>query len=155
MAQDTGEDLLRAWLELAATVTSRQMVTGLTYNEAVVSNLLLHQQKEMQQKPMTATELCRITRIQKSQMNQLLNDLEKRGYLVRSRSQQDRRRVYLRLTPEGETAYDKSHQFSKRLMDAVIAHIGSQNAKQLSEQLRIINAVLQENLKGENQANEH
>lgn len=38
MKRDIGEELLRTWLELAAAIWSRQMVSGMTYNEAVVSN---------------------------------------------------------------------------------------------------------------------
>ena len=32
MKRDIGEELLRTWLELAAAIWSRQMVSGMTYN---------------------------------------------------------------------------------------------------------------------------
>ena len=52
MELDTGEALLRAWLELAAAIWSRRMVSGLTFNEAVVSNLLLYRQQEEPNHPL-------------------------------------------------------------------------------------------------------
>ena len=71
MEMDTGEALLRAWLELAAIIWNRQMVSGMTFNEAVVSNLLLYRKRQDPAHPMTATELCEKTNIRKSQMNLL------------------------------------------------------------------------------------
>ena len=105
MELDTGEALLRAWLELAAAIWSRRMVSGLTFNEAVVSNLLLYRQQENPDYPMTATELCEKTNMRKSQMNLLLGSLEKQGYLRRCRSETDRRQIHLFLTEAGAAAY--------------------------------------------------
>ena len=101
MKRDIGEELLRTWLELAAAIWSRQMVSGMTYNEAVVSNLLLHQQQESPETPLTATELCEKTNIRKSQMNLLLGSLEKQGYLRRCRSE----KVYVLSKDEATQKY--------------------------------------------------
>lgn len=54
MEVDTGEELLRAWLELAAIIWNRRMVSGMTFNEAVVSNLLLYRKQQNPAQPMTA-----------------------------------------------------------------------------------------------------
>ena len=147
METDAGEALLRAWLELASTIWSRQMVRGMTYNEAVISNLLLHQQQEQPDRPLTATELCEKTNIRKSQMNALLGALEKQGYLRRSRSQEDRRRVHLFLTEEGAAAYAQSHRQSRALIQAVVDRMGEPEARQLTDQLMKINATVQETMR--------
>ena len=147
METDTGEALLRAWLELASNIWSRQMVSGMTYNEAVVSNLLLHQQQEEPDRPLTATELCEKTNIRKSQMNALLGSLEKQGYLRRSRSQEDRRRVHLYLTEAGAEAYRQSHRQGRALIQAVVDRMGEQEIRQLTDQLIQINATVQEALR--------
>ena len=81
------------------------MVTGMTFNEAVVCNHLLHQRQADPDHPLTATDLCEKTSLLKSQMNQVLSALEKQGYVVRSRSSSDRRQVELTLTDTGEAAY--------------------------------------------------
>lgn len=147
MEADTGEALLRAWLELASTVWSRQLVSGMTYNEAVVSNLLLHQMREAPEQPLTATELCEKTNIRKSQMNALLGSLEARGYLCRSRSQEDRRRVHLYLTEAGAAAYQESHRQGRELIEAVVDRMGEQKVRQLTDQLIKINATVQETMR--------
>ena len=145
MKRDVGEELLRTWLELAAAIWSRQMVSGMTYNEAVVSNLLLHQQQESPETPLTATELCEKTNIRKSQMNLLLGSLEKQGYLRRCRSE-DRRRVELYLTETGKTAYLASHQQGRALIDAIMAQLGEENTRALTAQLEQVNGIIQREL---------
>lgn len=97
----SGEALLRAWLGLTAAICNRRMVTDLTFNEAVVCNHLLHQQRSAPEEPLTATDLCEKTSLLKSQMNSVLSSLEKQGYLTRSRSPRDRRQVLLTLTSAG------------------------------------------------------
>ena len=146
MEMDTGEALLRAWLELAAMIWNRRMVSGMTFNEAVVSNLLLYRQQQDPAHPMTATELCEKTNMRKSQMNLLLSSLEKQGYLHRERSSIDRRQIHLHLTPAGEEAYHASHQQSRALIDTVVKTMGEEKARELTEQLSAINGMIQAEL---------
>lgn len=146
MELDTGEALLRAWLELAAAIWSRRMVSGLTFNEAVVSNLLLYRQQEEPNHPMTATELCEKTNMRKSQMNLLLGSLEKQGYLRRCRSETDRRQIHLFMTEAGAAAYQSSHRQSRELINAVVQGIGETEAQQLTQQLTAINTLVQQEL---------
>lgn len=146
MEMDTGEALLRAWLELAAMIWNRRMVSGMTFNEAVVSNLLLYRQQQDPAHPMTATELCEKTNMRKSQMNLLLGSLEKQGYLRRERSNIDRRQIHLYLTQAGEEAYHASHQQSRALIDTVVKTMGEEKAKELTEQLSAINGMIQAEL---------
>lgn len=146
MEMDTGEALLRAWLELAAMIWNRRMVSGMTFNEAVVSNLLLYRQQQDPAHPMTATELCEKTNMRKSQMNLLLGSLEKQGYLRRERSNIDRRQIHLYLTTAGEEAYHASHRQSRALIDTVVKTMGEEKARELTGQLSAINGMIQAEL---------
>ncbi len=143
METDPGEALLRAWLELTATLWSREMVSGLTFNEAIVCNLLYHQTQTAPKSSLTATELCQRLNIRKSQMNQLLTGLEKQGYLTRSRSETDRRQVHLSLTAEGQCAYLLSHDRNRELISAVVTQMGTEQAETLTENLLLANSIVQ------------
>lgn len=149
--QKLGEDLLRAWLELTATIWSRDLVSGLTFNEAVVCNLISFQMHQAPEAPVTATYLCEKTNMRKSQMNQVLTSLEARGYLCRSRSESDRRRVALVLTAEGQKAYDASHKKAGGLLQAVVERLGPEAACQLKDYMILANATVQEVLSGQGQ----
>lgn len=146
-----GETLLRVWLELAATIGSREMVAGMTYNEAVVCNLISHRMDIDPEHPMTATELCEKIKVRKSQMNQILTSLENRGYLSRIRNETDRRQVNLTLTPAGQEAYYAAHRGARELLTAVVARMGHDAAQELVNYLEIANATVQEVLSGRRQ----
>ena len=141
-----GEALLRAWLELTATIWDRDLVSGMTFNEAVVCNLISHRMSTSPQQPITATELCEKINMRKSQMNQILTSLEGQGYLLRSRNEKDRRQVNLTLTHDGLEAYMRSHEKAHALLDAVVERLGDQEAEKLTRNLQIANAIAQEQI---------
>lgn len=139
-----GESLLRAWLELAAVIGSRDMVSGMTYNEAVVCNHLNHRMQTTPDRPITATELCEKLKVRKSQMNQILTSLETQGYLIRTRSEQDRRQVELTLTEAGQDAYRNAHSGARELLNAVVARLGEDATRQVIDVFELANATVEE-----------
>ena len=140
----SGEALLRVWLSLTATVCNRRMVSGLTFNEAVVCNHLRHQQQRVPDRPLTATDLCEKTSLLKSQMNLVLSSLERQGYLIRSRSQHDRRQMDLTLTEAGHRAYEEAHRQASQILEALVSRIGTETADALTDQLNHIIAAIQD-----------
>lgn len=149
--QSAGETLLRAWLGLSAVIWNRDLVSGMTYNEAVVCNLLCYQMDSDPLHPLTATDLCQRTRVQKSQMNQILSSLEDRGYLLRIRNKSDRRQVHLSLTQLGQEAYRASHQKAAALLSAVVERLGTETTETLTNNLKLANATVQELLSTQRQ----
>lgn len=123
------EDLLSAWLRLGAVIDNQRLVSALPFNEAMVCGLLLRGQEAGQ--TLTASDLCAQTRILKSQMNAILNSLEKKGFLLRQRSQDDLRRVELSLLPYGVDCYQESHRQTLALVDRLIASVGQETVKTL------------------------
>lgn len=147
MDQETkasGEALLQAWLSLTAVICNRRMVTGMTFNEAVVCNHLLHQQQRDPGHPLTATDLCEKTSLLKSQMNQVLSSLERQGYVVRSRSRADRRQVELQITNAGQDAYRQAHQNASALLCQLVERYGREAIDALSQQLNFVAADIQD-----------
>ena len=71
------EDLIIAWMQLSAMMEKRALVHGLSFNEALVCNLI-------DRGCTTASALCVRTKILKSQMNAILRSLEKKGILSHS-----------------------------------------------------------------------
>ena len=52
-----------------------------------------------------------------------MNGLVNKKYAVRNRSEEDRRIVYIRLTPKGERAYHHHEEFHRKMVDAVVAEL--------------------------------
>lgn len=128
------ERLLAAWLRLSGIINNQRLVKGLSFNQALVCGLLARAQGEG--RSLTAKELCRETRILKSQMNTIVRSLERAGYLQGQPSVQDRRQVELRLLPEGMAAYQASHRRSLAMVDRLIASLGREQAELLIPMLR-------------------
>ena len=133
-----GNKLLDAWLSLTSTLWNTRLVTSMTYNEAHVLGLLAHHQD----RPMTATDLIARTHLLKSQMNKLLTSLEARGHLTRERAQGDRRRIEIRLTPQGEAAYREEHRGVDAILSRLLDRIGEERALHIAGEINSVIAAL-------------
>lgn len=123
------DELLSVWLQLTNVIDNERLVEGMPFNEALVCGLLSGGCR-------TASELCAETRILKSQMNAILRSLESQGVIARQRSQEDRRRVELRLLPAGLERYRASHRQALDTVDRLISGMGEDAARQLLPLLR-------------------
>lgn len=123
------EDLLAVWLRLNVIINNQRLVSGLSFNEALVCNLLAQAQEQGQ--CLTASELCARTRILKSQMNAILLSLEGRGALQRCKCQSDRRRAELSLLPDGLEAYTASHARILSMVDRFVDAMGEDQVRRL------------------------
>ena len=97
----------------------------MTFNEAFVCNLLSRQDAAQ---PLTATDLCQRTKLLKSQMNKVLSEMERKGYVQRMRSEKDKRQVLLRLTEAGQTAYAKEHSGISEILHRLVEDLGEEKA---------------------------
>lgn len=125
------EDLLSAWLHLGSVINNQRLVSGLSFNEALVCGLLVQPEGCR-----TASELCARTRILKSQMNAILISLEKRGLITRRQDQTDRRRVEVRLSQEGTARYREAHGPVLAIVRRLVASMGEEKVRQLLPLLR-------------------
>ena len=55
-----------------------------------------------------------------------INNLVKKGYVVRQRSEEDRRVVYILLTDKGVRAYRHHEQFHHEMIEAVVKNLDSE-----------------------------
>ena len=115
------EKLLESWLRLSSTVWNERIVTKITFNEAFILNLLTRSKDSI-----TATDLCSMTGILKSQMNKILREMEEKGFIARERSESDRRAIIITPLPEGKRAYSESHEATMRVMDDLVTFLGEE-----------------------------
>lgn len=136
------EALLGAWLHLSTNVVNHRMVSELSYNEALICNILFRETRNNPQHPLTATDLCRETKMLKSQMNRTLGQLEARGLIHRERSTEDKRCILVFMNPEQLDTYHAVHQKILNLVDGVVAEIGEAKAKLITDLMEEISAVV-------------
>lgn len=125
------EELLQAWIDMSLRIRGNRLVSGLSFNEIVICRILYEQQMQGGA-AVSATDLCRRMQLLKSQINKLLTSMEKQGLIERVRSENDRRRMEIRLKPGAEQIYMTAHERILKIMSHVCDHLGEEQAQQLT-----------------------
>ncbi len=132
------EDLLDAWLRLSISVNNPRLVTEITYNESLICNILYKYAHSKDSKPLTATDLCKMTNMLKSQMNRTLNQLEEKKLISRERSTIDKRQVFVTMNMQQCHIYEAQHKQILGILDAVIGKLGAERSQ---EAITLLNAI--------------
>ena len=82
--------------------------------------------------------------ISKPAMSQLLNGLEKKGYISREIDKSDRRKISAALTPKGEEILGVTKDYADKMLDTVIARFGEENLLQLLALFTRLTDILEE-----------
>ena len=142
------ENLLHAWLRLSTSIVNSRIVSVLSYNEALVCNALYRNYLETPNAPLTATDLCGITKMLKSQMNRTLNLLEERDLIIKQRSDKDKRQIFVTINTENVEVYIRQHEQILKFLDSIIKQIGPQKASYVTDALIEISDIA-DNLLGQ------
>ena len=133
--EDINERLVAAWLKITSVLMDHRMVKSMSFNEAFVCNLLNRRMSEANSAPVTATWLCEETGMLKSQMNKTLNMLEEKKLIVRERSKQDRRKVYIYLQEKNIGIYRKEHEEVLNFVKCLQEQAGADKVEELIERM--------------------
>ena len=79
---------------------------------------------------MALTEVREYLSVSKAAVSQMLNSLEKRGYILREIDPNNRRNIIVILTEEGKNAYRKKNQEFYNRFEMVIQGIGEKDVSQ-------------------------
>lgn len=145
--EQINEDLLSAWLRLSVTICNKRIVSGFSYNEAIVCNMLYHQRNNYPGEYLTATDLCNRTYMLKSLMNRTINNLEKRSIVVRKRSDKDRRLVYVMLNENNIHIYEKEHKEIIETVGSIAEKIGTEKIHDVIEMFQTVSDAALDYLK--------
>lgn len=127
------ERLLERWIDLSLSIMNERIVSELPYNESLICNILSRQERNHPGSVLTATELCQMMQMQKSQMNRTLTHMEEKGLIARERSCTDKRQVFIRLSENPESIYQQQHEMILGIVDRVIEKMGEEKAEMLAD----------------------
>ncbi len=133
--------MLSAWLRLSTAICNERVVTNMSYNEALILHILDAQPKDQ---PVTATDLCEQTRMLKSQMNRTLTGMEQKGYILRERSGEDHRKIYIRFNESCRALFEQEHDKNLRLVHTLLDRYGRGRAEDLISSFNEIAAIAEE-----------
>ncbi len=143
------EELLDAWLGLSSVISNHRLVSGFSFNEAFVLNLLYKRYVSGDYLGLTATQLCSKTGILKSQMNGILTALEKQNLIFRQRSQTDRRQIHVAINPEYLDQYFECHEQVLKKVEALIHKVGREDGEKAVKMLNHLSGCFREVLEEE------
>ena len=133
------EQILDAWIQLTTVIDNNRIVSEMPLNEALICRIL----SERGEKNITATYLCELTKMQKSQMNRTLTSMEEKGWIERKRSEEDKRQI---LNEEQSAFYREQHEHVLKVVEKLIACIGEEKATQALELFTLISKIAEEEL---------
>lgn len=87
--------------------------------------------------------------ITKPAISQIMNSLEKRGYIERKKDKVDRRKVVVILTQDGMNVLNKSKEQVDKIFEEIISRFGEDNTKQMISLIEKL-AEVSEELEAEN-----
>lgn len=144
--KNINEEVLEAWLKLTTVISNTKIVSDMPYNEALICNFLYNNQLQSPEHPLTATDLCRQTKMLKSQMNRTLQSMENKQLITRRRSDSDKRQVFIFLNTRSG-AFKKQHEKSLQIINSLADKIGPEKTKDIANLFNTIADLAQETIK--------
>lgn len=93
--------------------------------------------------PRNMSEIAHRLRVTVSTLTINMNGLEKKGYICRQRSQQDKRVVYVTLTDKGKKAFYHHRDFHKKMIKAIVKDLSEQEMEILYRCLENLNVFFE------------
>lgn len=86
-------------------------------------------------RPKNMTTVARELSVTTGTLTIAVNNLVKKGYVDRVRSEEDRRVVLVSLTERGRRAYEEHQDFHREMIGAVVAHLDEEETRVLEKAL--------------------
>lgn len=138
------EELLNVWLKVSTAISNDRLTSDMPYNEALICNILYRNQISNPDLRFTATDLCVETKMLKSQMNRTLTAMEEKKLIVRERSIEDKRNVWIVLNNAQIEVYLKQHTKVMQLVDSIVDRLGEDKTGQVITLLQEISKIADE-----------
>lgn len=114
----------------------------LTHKELLILKSIRN--RENMGETITSAEISDMFSISKAAVSQFVSSLEKRGFLTRRHSYDDRRRVYFETTEIGKSMVDKSNAYLDENFNIVKERLGLENFETLLRLVREATEILAE-----------
>ena len=96
------------------------------------------------EEPRNMSEIARRLSITVSTLTTNMNGLEKKGYIVRTRSVEDKRVVYVTLTEKGKKAFYHHRDFHRKMIRALVKDLNEEDMEVLYRCLKNMNGFLEQ-----------
>ena len=119
------------------TIEERAIKTG-EYKELTVNDMHVIEAIDIYE-PKNMTTVAKALSVTTGTLTISVNGLVKKGYVERSRSEEDRRVVLISLTEKGRKAFAEHQRFRREMIDAVVEGLNREEQVILEKALRNLN----------------
>ena len=119
------------------TIEERAIKTG-EYKELTVNDMHVIEAIDIHE-PKNMTTVAKALLVTTGTLTISVNGLVKKGYVERTRSEEDRRVVLISLTRKGRKAYIQHQRFHQQMIDAVVDGLDQEEQRVLEHALRNVN----------------
>lgn len=123
------EQVLSAWIRLNSVLKDSRMTKALTYNEAIVMNIIYERYVQDNTAMVSVKTITRETKMLKSQVNRTINALCEQGFIAKHRDSEDGRNLLVSLIAEKIPEFLSVHDRSLAMVQAIIDIIGEKDAQ--------------------------
>lgn len=124
--REINERVLASWIRLSLAINNGRLVSDLTFNESVILRLIKINDRA------TASWLCDKTGILKSQMNSILNKMAEKKLIIKERSVEDRRKVYIKADPACDI-FERQHEKIIAITEQITSRLGEKKCEEVIE----------------------
>jgi len=134
--------LLVQFFKYIMEIEERKLITDefreITYNDMhIIEAISLDQPKKM-------SEIAKIMSVTTGTLTKAVNSLERKGYVKRRRSEQDKRVVNMMLTKRGELAYRHHERFHQDMIAFILEHVSEEESQVLRRSLERLMGYFQQ-----------
>ena len=134
--------LLVQFFKYIMAIEERKLITDefreITYNDMhIIEAIGLDQPKKM-------SEIAKIMSVTTGTLTKAVNSLERKGYVKRRRSEQDKRVVNMMLTKRGELAYRHHERFHQDMIAFILEHVSEEESQVLRRSLERLMGYFQQ-----------
>ena len=134
--------LIRTLFKFRKLVQSIAQVLDVSFGEFMVLNGISEQSRCGED--FKAAEAMEFLSVTKPAVSQILNNLEKKGYVTREISANDRRRIVVSLTKSGLETLERLKWYFDKAMTEVVNRVGEEDVSKLIELLDRLESVCEE-----------
>lgn len=96
------------------------------------------------EKPKNMSSVARLVDVTVGTLTIAINNLVKKGYVMRVRSEEDRRVVLVSLSEKGKTAYEHHRQFHQKMVEAVLEDLNQEETLVLTNALKKLSSFFRQ-----------
>lgn len=96
------------------------------------------------EKPKNMSSVARLVDVTVGTLTIAINNLVKKGYVMRVRSEEDRRVVLVSLSEKGKAAYEHHRQFHQKMVEAVLEDLNQEETLVLTNALKKLSSFFRQ-----------